>query len=439
MAFIRTQPDGILTNLDPGLAPVREAEDRKVLEELSYTAVNPLKLPDNYVINQVTSVVTNIIQNNPQVGGSSGEIQLNENGQLIGDSGLTYESTTDTLTTGTLNVTNIKVTGVANLGNVETMVIGGGYPGEVLTTNGAGLVEWSTPYPSIAGKSGKFLVTDGINVNWSNIAYSSFATTSYVNSTIGNLINSAPGALDTLGELANALGNTGDFTVSVVNQLANKADTSSLSTVATSGNYNDLLSRPSIPPAQVQSDWNQGSSGSFAFIKNKPTIPSSLLNLGITDGSDGQVLTTNGAGAFTFSTVSTTGLASRTTASVTTATIANNTQVTANITGYKSYSLLKIATSAACWVRIYTDTASRSADNARVQGTDPLPGSGVIAEVITTNDNTHQGTQTILISPGTIGFNNENPVTANIPITITNLYNVHAAITVTLTLLQLEV
>ena len=87
MAFIRTQPAGILTNLDPGLAPVREAEDRKVLEELSYTAVNPLKLPDNYVINQVTSVVTNIIQNNPQVGGFSGEIQLNENGQLIGDSG----------------------------------------------------------------------------------------------------------------------------------------------------------------------------------------------------------------------------------------------------------------------------------------------------------------------------------------------------------------
>lgn len=47
----------------------------------------------------------------------------------------------------------------------------------------------------------------------------------------------------------------------------------SFSTVATSGNYSDLSGKPTIPAAQIQSDWNQTTSGSVDFVKNKPTIP----------------------------------------------------------------------------------------------------------------------------------------------------------------------
>ena len=39
-------------------------------------------------------------------------------------------------------------------------------------------------------------------------------------------------------------------------------------------------------------------------LNNKPTIPSTLLNLGISDGTSGQVLKTNGNGTFEFVTVS---------------------------------------------------------------------------------------------------------------------------------------
>jgi hypothetical protein len=42
--------------------------------------------------------------------------------------------------------------------------------------------------------------------------------------------------------------------------------------------------------------------GVFSFTP--PVVPTSILNLGITDGASGQVLTTNGAGVFTFTTVS---------------------------------------------------------------------------------------------------------------------------------------
>ena len=42
----------------------------------------------------------------------------------------------------------------------------------------------------------------------------------------------------------------------------------------------------------------------YGNFTNTPTIPSVLTDLGISDGTADQVLTTNGAGTFTFTTVS---------------------------------------------------------------------------------------------------------------------------------------
>ena len=48
------------------------------------------------------------------------------------------------------------------------------------------------------------------------------ATTSYVNQAISDLVGGAPGALNTLNELASALGNDASFATTVLNQLATK-------------------------------------------------------------------------------------------------------------------------------------------------------------------------------------------------------------------------
>ena len=74
-----------------------------------------------------------------------------------------------------------------------------------------------------------------------------FATETYVTTQVNNLVDAAPGALDTLNELAAALGDDAAFSTTVTNSLATKADTSSLATVATSGSYNDLTNQPTIP------------------------------------------------------------------------------------------------------------------------------------------------------------------------------------------------
>ncbi len=84
----------------------------------------------------------------------------------------------------------------------------------------------------------------------------------------------------------------------------------SLATVATSGSYNDLSNKPTIPAAQVNSDWNVTSgvakilnkptlatvatSGSYNDLSNKPTIPAAANNGVLT-------ITQNGTSKGTFS------------------------------------------------------------------------------------------------------------------------------------------
>ena len=61
--------------------------------------------------------------------------------------------------------------------------------------------------------------------------------------------------------------------------LQDKVNTTDLSTVATSGSYNDLTNKPTIPAAQVQANWNETNTSSKAYIKNKPTIPTVPANV----------------------------------------------------------------------------------------------------------------------------------------------------------------
>ena len=59
--------------------------------------------------------------------------------------------------------------------------------------------------------------------------------------------------------------------------LSAKANTADLATVATTGSYNDLTNKPTIPAAQIQSDWDQSDDTKVDYIKNKPTLPDMSL------------------------------------------------------------------------------------------------------------------------------------------------------------------
>lgn len=80
-------------------------------------------------------------------------------------------------------------------------------------------------------------------------------------------------------------------------QWANLTGKPSFATVATTGAYADLSGKPTIPAAQVQSDWAQSNSGAVDFIKNKPSTPAARSQLAQTRSfnSGFQVSTTRDA------------------------------------------------------------------------------------------------------------------------------------------------
>ena len=74
-----------------------------------------------------------------------------------------------------------------------------------------------------------------------------YATKQYVDTSISGLVDNAPDALNTLNELSAALNDDSNFASTVTTALAAKANSADLATVATSGDYNDLSNKPSIP------------------------------------------------------------------------------------------------------------------------------------------------------------------------------------------------
>ena len=126
------------------------------------------------------------------------------------------------------------------------------------------------------------------------------------------------------------------------------------------------------------------------------------------------------------------GLQARTTANAATGSIADGASANIQIVAAKTYALQKIQTSAAAWVTLYVSDAARTADASRNETTDPLPGSGVIAEVIT-SDGAIQN-----ITPGTLGWNDEATPTTDAYLKVVNKSGSAQAITVTLHFVALE-
>tara|TARA_B100000035_G_scaffold103652_1_gene88024 strand:- start:21 stop:641 length:621 start_codon:yes stop_codon:yes gene_type:complete len=125
---------------------------------------------------------------------------------------------------------------------------------------------------------------------------------------------------------------------------------------------------------------------------------------------------------------------SRFTVSNTTGSIGAGTTADITITGAKAYSLFKIDTSHAAWVRLYTDTTSRTNDASRAYTTDPTPGSGVLAEVYTTTS----GSNTFKMTPAVSGWNDDGTPSTNIYAKVTNNESTSQDITVSLTILRME-
>ena len=232
-----------------------------------------------------------------------------------------------------------------------------------------------------------------------------------------------------------------------------------------------------------QSDWDESTTTNIRYIRNKPTLVESLGDLDNVDTStapnDQEVLKwvaannqwepkpdeSGAGGATTLSALTDTDIDAASLANGTktrleydtTSTKWKNVEDTSDIipqigditatsaeipaggygtldisNGFKGYVLYKITADVESWVRIYCDGNSRTYDAVRSEGNDPEVGSGVIAEARTSSNN-----NTVLVTPGIMGFNNENPRTTTIFVSINNRSTSASAVQVTLTVLKI--
>jgi len=227
-----------------------------------------------------------------------------------------------------------------------------------------------------------------------------------------------------LNEIYNDLGNGTDLQININNvTTGNVLRSNGTDFVSAQLSYSDLSGVPTIPAAQVSSDWNATAgvarilnkpllfSGSYLDLTNKPVLSDVALSGSYQDLTD---------------------TPTRTTSSTTTTSLNDSASANVTISACKTYALLKIETSHAAWVTLYIDSASRVSDASRIESTLPTSGSGIIADVITTSADTK------LITPSVIGWNNDSTPSSNVYLRVKNKSGSPASITVTLTYVQLE-
>lgn len=141
-----------------------------------------------------------------------------------------------------------------------------------LTTDGTGrpVIAWvktnnipATPLPMSQMSSPVKATIDAITANPDSAAYhaaSDFATPASVTAAINALIAAAPGALNTLKELADAMGDDPNFAVTVTNALAGKASAPHLLTATVDFGYSSGNGEGDVATLTISASWIGSSS-----------------------------------------------------------------------------------------------------------------------------------------------------------------------------------
>ena len=187
------------------------------------------------------------------------------NGAWSGWTKYTRESAAGYVSVGTLTLGAgqiIDSSGAISFGNENLTTTG------TLTATGGNSTNWNTAY------------------GWGNHASASYATQSYVGTQISNLVDSSPAALNTLNELAAALGDDPNFATTVTNSIATKmplAGGTLTGAVTISSNTDQMISLNSLDSNAVYVAFQRGGVRKAYFGLSSSGSPLVLANE-ISDG-----------------------------------------------------------------------------------------------------------------------------------------------------------
>ena len=312
------------------------------------------------------------------------------------------------------DATPVGTAGTINFGSNLSVSFGSG----IATVSGASSVSQSTTAYGLVGSP---------NLNVGVVTATSFSG-SLIGNVIGNVTGNVTGSSSTSGYATTA------GISSAVSGTININTTGIVTATRFVGSGSSLTNLPagqltgSLPAIDGSALLNVTASGTGIVVEDDAVNVGSATTIDFGTGID----VSFSAGIATI-TASGGSLQSRTVVTGVTTSIVNNGIGNTNITGFKSYALMKVGLSTVGWLRLYTDSVSRDNDISRSVGIDPTPGSGVIAEVVTTGISTTQ-----IISPFVMGGNLDDPADTTIYASITNLSGSTQPITANLTILQLE-
>jgi hypothetical protein len=262
---------------------------------------------------------------------------------MLGTSSGSVKSVTgfETLSGGNYNGNYIKVgdigfgpaLGTTNSDSDVRIETGSG--GEVahtwrFTKDGTTVFNEAYTFPASDGSAGYVLTTDGSgNVSWSATAATQIQS-DWTQTDTGayDYIKNKPSlaTVATSGQYSDLSGTPMLATVATSGQYSDLSGTPMLATVATSGQYSDLSGTPMLATVATSGQYSDlsgtpmlatvATSGQYSDLSGTPMLatvatsgqysdlsgaPTSITSFGITDGTAGTVLVTDGAGNFSFS------------------------------------------------------------------------------------------------------------------------------------------
>lgn len=273
-------------------------------------------------ITQVSTNTTNITNIQNSIGQPSGIASLDSNGRVpysqLPESAMEYQGTWDASTntpelkdgTGTNgDFYVVSTSGTVNFGTVDDLRNVAFYVNDRVIYDGS-TDEWvrlpAGEVRTVNGLSGDVVLTAS-NVNYDTNTTIKAAIDDKVSIVSGKGLSSndftdtLKDKLDNIaaGAEVNVQADWTQATTTADDYIKNKPN---LAAVATSGSYADLSNKPTIPAAQVNSDWTAVSgvsqilnkpslatvatSGSYADLSNKPTIPSQASDIGAVATTD---------------------------------------------------------------------------------------------------------------------------------------------------------
>lgn len=156
--------------------------------------------------------------------------------------------------------------GSYTLPKATSSILGGIKIGAGLSIDGNGVVSALT-----TGDIGSYLTSNG------------YATQSYVQTQVNNLVNGAPGLLDTLNELAAAIGNDANFSSTMLTSLAGKLSLSG-------GTMTGSLLLSGAPTQTLEAATKGYVDSAIAAIPTPTTALESLTDVDVTTKTSGQIL-----------------------------------------------------------------------------------------------------------------------------------------------------